>query len=139
MELTNIGMGQLRRQRRKGAGKVSGVDRVVSGHTNVEEKIETAISSNDPHIPNGNARRSRQVTKVPLGLRNPKRIPIPLQKQLFCIQVLVLHRVGSRRSRLLSDQWSVMGISQFKMTGYAQFRGSGAVCWRSLALGNHSE
>ena len=34
-----------------------------------------------------------------------------------------------------------MGVhTSFKMTGYAQsFRGSGAVCWRSLALENHLE
>ena len=49
------------------------------------------------------------MTKVPLGLQVPKRILIPFEKQLFRVQVLVPHSVGSRRSRLLSDQWSVMG------------------------------
>ena len=79
------------------------------------------------------------MTKVPLGLLVPKRIPIPFEKQLFFVQVLVPHCVKSRRSRRLSDQWSVMGVYSLNMTGYAQFRGSGAVCGRSLALGNHLE
>ena len=80
-------------------------------------------------------RQERTGDQSATGAAGSKTDTHSLEKQLFRVKVLVPHSVGSRRSRLLSDQWSVMGGAYTEHEGPRNFESPAPIVGVLLPLG----